>query len=35
MDPGAPPVLAHYRELAQQRYGRVVTADAEPWRTWP
>lgn len=35
MDPGAPPVLAHYRQLARQRYGRVVTADGEPWRTWP
>lgn len=35
MDPGATPVLEHYRELAQRRYGRVVTADAQPWRTWP
>ncbi len=35
MDPGAPPLLAHYRELAHTRYGRAVTADETPWRTWP
>lgn len=35
MDPGAEPVLSHYRELARQRYGREVTADDTAWSTWP
>ena len=35
MDPGAGAVLAHYRELAAQRYGRQVTADGTAWPTWP
>lgn len=35
MEPDAAPVLAHYRALAQQRYGRAVTADEPVWRTWP
>lgn len=35
MDPGGDPVLAGYRELAHQRYGAQVTADAPEWSTWP
>ncbi|MDQ6526356.1 hypothetical protein RB608_22235 [Nocardioides sp. LHD-245] len=35
MDPGAPPILRHYRELATSRYGRTITTDEPMWRTWP
>ncbi|MEB3982810.1 hypothetical protein OQ968_16240 [Mycobacterium sp. 663a-19] len=35
MQPDAPPILSHYRELALQRYGREVTADEPAWSTWP
>ncbi|MDR3664250.1 MAG: hypothetical protein P4L86_28365 [Mycobacterium sp.] len=35
MDPDGEPVLAHYRDLATARYGRVVTAAQEVWSTWP
>lgn len=35
MDPGAKPLLDHYRELAHQRYGRVVTENTDAWPTWP
>lgn len=35
MNPGGPPVLARYRELAQTRYGCHVTATEKPWATWP
>jgi hypothetical protein len=35
MDPPADHVLVRYRELAQQRYGREVTADDAEWSTWP
>ncbi|WP_207840282.1 hypothetical protein [Williamsia soli] len=35
MDPAGPPVLARYRELAQERYGRVVTSAEPVWATWP
>ncbi|WP_235735700.1 hypothetical protein [Nocardioides alcanivorans] len=35
MDPGAQPILRHYRELAASRYGRTVTTDEPVWRTWP
>lgn len=35
MQPGAAPILSHYRELAVQRYGREVTAAEPAWSTWP
>lgn len=35
MQPGAPPILSHYRALALQRYGREVTAAEPAWSTWP
>lgn len=35
MQPGAAPILAHYRALALQRYGRDVTAAEPAWSTWP
>jgi tetratricopeptide (TPR) repeat protein len=35
MQPGAEPILSRYRELAQQRYGRTVTATEPAWSTWP
>lgn len=35
MDPRAGPVLARYRELADQRYGRQITAAETEWCTWP
>ncbi len=35
MEPDGEPVLAHYRELAQARYGRAVTADQDAWSTCP
>ncbi len=35
MEPGGEPVLARYRELAQSRYGRAVTADQDAWSTCP
>ncbi|OMC23967.1 hypothetical protein [Mycobacterium colombiense] len=35
MQPGAGPILSHYRELASQRYGRDVTAAESAWSTWP
>jgi hypothetical protein len=35
MDPATGPVLAHYRELAQQRYGKTVTSAEAEWSTWP
>lgn len=34
MDPGADPILGHYRALAEQRYGRAVTTDGPAWPTW-
>ncbi len=35
MQPGAEPILSHYRALAFQRYGRGVTAGEPAWSTWP
>lgn len=35
MDPSGDPVLVRHRELALHRYGRKVTADADPWTTSP
>lgn len=35
MQPGAAPILSHYRALATQRYGRDVTAAEPAWSTWP
>ncbi|MGW0163145.1 hypothetical protein ACWDUN_27880 [Mycobacterium sp. NPDC003323] len=35
MDPGAEPILAQYRALARQRYGREITNDQPAWPTWP
>lgn len=35
MQPGAAPILSHYRALALQRYGRDVTAAEPAWSTWP
>lgn len=35
MEPDAPPIMGHYRELAFQRYGRDITADESAWSTWP
>jgi tetratricopeptide (TPR) repeat protein len=35
MEPGAPPIMSHYRALALQRYGRDVTAAEPVWSTWP
>lgn len=35
MQPGAAPILSHYRALALQRYGREVTAPEPAWSTWP
>lgn len=35
MQPGSPPIMRHYRELALQRYGRDVTAAEPAWSTWP
>jgi hypothetical protein len=35
MQPGAPPIMSHYRALALQRYGREVTANEPAWSTWP
>lgn len=35
MQPGAEPILSHYRALAYQRYGRDVTAAEPAWSTWP
>jgi hypothetical protein len=35
MDPTTGPVLARYRELAQQRYGITVTSLEPEWATWP
>ena len=35
MEPDGEPVLARYRELAQARYGRAVTADQDAWSTCP
>ncbi|MGD1256312.1 hypothetical protein ACKUT9_18960 [Mycobacterium seoulense] len=35
MQPGAEPILSHYRALAYQRYGRAVTAAEPAWSTWP
>ncbi|WP_395311230.1 hypothetical protein V4U86_10840 [Mycobacterium sp. AMU20-3851] len=34
MEPGADPILGHYRALARQRYGRHVTTDDPAWPTW-
>lgn len=34
MDPGADPILGHYRALARQRYGREITTDEPAWPTW-
>lgn len=35
MDPTSGPIMSHYRQLAQQRYGRDVTAPGAEWTTWP
>ncbi|BBZ72416.1 hypothetical protein [Mycobacterium paraseoulense] len=35
MQPGAEPILSHYRALAHQRYGRDVTSAEPAWSTWP
>lgn len=35
IDPSSGPILSHYRHLAQQRYGRDVTAPGAEWTTWP
>jgi hypothetical protein len=35
MEPEGEPVLARYRQLAQARYGRAVTADQDAWSTCP
>ncbi|QLL07231.1 hypothetical protein [Mycobacterium vicinigordonae] len=35
MQPGAAPILSSYRALAQQRYGRQVTAAEPAWCSWP
>ncbi|OBB34200.1 hypothetical protein A5792_08555, partial [Mycolicibacterium peregrinum] len=35
IDPSSGPILSRYRELAQQRYGRDVTAPGADWTTWP
>lgn len=35
MQPDSPPIMSHYRDLAQQRYGRDVTAAEAAWSTWP
>ncbi|MDT5139323.1 MAG: hypothetical protein QOD58_3585, partial [Mycobacterium sp.] len=35
MQPGAAPIMSHYRTLAMQRYGREVTAAEPAWSTWP
>jgi tetratricopeptide (TPR) repeat protein len=35
MQPGAAPIMSHYRALALQRYGREVTAAEPAWSTWP
>ncbi|GFG48992.1 hypothetical protein CQY20_27595 [Mycolicibacterium agri] len=35
MDPGVPPIIGRYRELARERYGRDITADEAAWSTWP
>lgn len=35
MDPSGEAVLARYRELAQERYGRVITSGEPIWATWP
>lgn len=35
MQPDAPPIMSHYRDLAVQRYGREVTAAEPVWSTWP
>lgn len=35
MQPGAAPILSHYRALALQRYGRDVTSAEPAWSTWP
>lgn len=35
MEPDGVPVLARYRELAETRYGRAITADQDAWSTCP
>ncbi|OMC29457.1 hypothetical protein A5740_18815 [Mycobacterium sp. GA-1841] len=35
MDPQAAPILTRYRELARERYGRIVTSPEPEWTTWP
>ena len=35
MDPSSDEILAHYRALAAERYGRAVTAVGPTWATWP
>jgi tetratricopeptide (TPR) repeat protein len=35
MQPGGPPILARYREMAEQRYHRDLTAAETAWSTWP
>ncbi len=35
MDPGADPILGHYRAPGQaERYGRTITTDDPAWPTW-
>lgn len=35
MDPTCAPILERYRQLAQTRYGQVVTSEGPVWTTWP
>lgn len=35
MDPTRGPILERYRQLAQTRYGQIVTSDGPVWTTWP
>ncbi|BBX63961.1 hypothetical protein MSAS_31350 [Mycobacterium saskatchewanense] len=35
MEPGAEPILGHYRALAFERYGQAVVTDEPAWSTWP
>ncbi|MEE6177199.1 hypothetical protein [Mycobacterium sp. 050134] len=35
MEPGAEPIMSHYRTLAFERYGQAVVTDEPAWSTWP
>jgi tetratricopeptide (TPR) repeat protein len=35
MDPNTAPIMARYRDLAFERYGRDITSDETAWSTWP